>query len=481
MNTCYLIVGADGQIPLAAAQFAQLRAMRTHISSVAELSFGGLPTPPGTLIAMRFTQLDRMPAAQGCLLRRDVQNGAVLYIRGGLPPGARCSLRPFAEGELRASAESRATAYHCSAARVVPRSLHYEYASGEFTIPAVETTEQLLEPILLAHHRDGVSRPAILALACGLGWVIFDLHPDDCVSSAPIVARLSDPVALPAAAGAMIAADLAAGRDMYRPAAFNLVIDDRPANLDYFNARQLARFLTNLRALCPTVHIDFAWTPDQTRPDRHYIEVLRQFDTGFVWHGLLRHIDHRSIDDASAALADGRACVREIVCRYGIAFQRVMIFPFEKSTHSLLRLLADSGFAATVESVNESAEPYQKVPTYLGFSTSVRAAADPLPVLYRYPCKSLTRSRLLALATLGNPIIAAAHPGDLSLGRFSGIVNRGGTFSHFDTVLEFATVKHLRAVSLEQIATEVALSDSNDVPADSAALDISPPQRANHV
>jgi hypothetical protein len=159
-----------------------------------------------------------------------------------------------------------------------------------------------------------------------------------------------------------------------------------------------------------------------------------------------------------------------------------MVFPFEKSTLALLRLLADSGFAATVESVDESAERYQDVPSYIRFSTSVRTPGDPLPVLHRYPCKSLTRSRLLALATLGNPIIAAAHPGNISLGRLSGLVSRRGTFSHFDTVLNFAATKHLRASSLEQIATEASLSGGDDMPDDSAAFNTPPePQRDYHV
>lgn len=462
MKTCCLIAGLDGQIPLAAAQFARLRAMRIKLSSVAELSVAGLPTPRGSMIAINFTQLARLPAAQKMLLQRFVRNGAVLYVRGEFGLGARCSLQPFTDGEIRVSIESRATAYHCAAAGVLPKALHYELAPGEFTVPGAETTQRLLEPILLVHHRDGVSRPAILALACGSGWVIFDLHPDDYVPSASIVARLSDPAALPAAVGPMIAADLATGRDMQRPAAFDLIIDDRPANLDYFNAQHLGRFLTHLRGSCPAVHIDFAWTPDQTRPDRSYIDVLRRFNTGFVWHGLLRHVDHRSIGNAVSELTKGRALVRDIVRRYGVAFQRVMVFPFEKSTLALLRLLADSGFAATAETVDESSYSGQHLPSYLRYSTSFRTTADPLPVLYRYSCKSLTRNRLLALATLGNPIIAAAHPGDISLGRLAGMVSRRGTFSHFDTVLEFAAAKHLRSLSLEQIATEASLC-SDDV------------------
>ena len=433
----------------------------------------GLPPPGKTLVAISFTQLERLSAEQRSLLLRLVQNGAVLYVRGGLSLGARYSLRPFAEGELRVSVESRATAYHCAAAEMVPSALHAESARGDFIIPAAATFGQSVEPLLIAHHRDGVGRAAIFGLACGPGWAIFDLHPDDRVSSTPIVARLSDPSALPSALGAMIAVDLAVGRDMQRPTAFNLVVDDRPANLDYFNSRHLGRFLTHLRQICAAVHIDFAWTPEHTRPDRGYIEVLRRFDTGFVWHGLMRHIDHRSISDAGTELDRGRMLVREIVRRYGVTFQRIMIFPFEKSTPSLLRRLADSGFLAAVESVDESADPQRNVPAYLQSSMSVKTAGDPLPVLCRYPCKSLTRNRLLALATLGNPIIAAAHPADISLGRLSGVFNRGGTFSHFDTVIEFATVKHLRATSLERIATEVSVGDGNEV-VDLTAFDALP-------
>ena len=464
MNTCYLLVGPDGQIPVAAAQLARLRDMRIDTTSAAGLGLPGLPTRSKSLIAMSFKRFESMTAEQGCLLRRFVQNGAVLYLRGGLLPGARCALRPFADGELRLSAESRATAYHCVAAEMVPSAMHYEYARGDFMIPGAETAERSLEPALLAHHRDGIIRPAIFALACGSGWVIFDLHPDDRPSLIPIVARLSDPAALPSVVGAMIAVDLAVGRDMQRPSTFNLVVDDRPANLDYFNSRHLGQFLVHLRQLCPSVHIDFAWTPEQTHPDRSYIEVLRRFDAGFVWHGLKRHVDHRSIDTAGDELDRGRTLVREIVRRYGVTFQHIMVFPFEKSTPSLLRLLANSGFLASVESVDESAGAHPNVPAYIQSSTPLKPTDGPLPILYRYSCKHLTRNRLLALAILGNPIIAAAHPGDLSLGRLSGIVKRGGSFRHFDEVLEFAAAKHLRASSLERIATEIAVGDNYVAP-----------------
>ncbi len=60
---------------------------------------------------------------------------------------------------------------------------------------------------------------------------------------------------------------------------------------------------------------------------------------------------------------------------------------------------------------------------------------------------------MLALATLGMPVIAMAHPRDLSLRRFT----RGdrSAMSYFDSVLTFAAEKSLRPMSLEEIATEV--------------------------
>jgi len=51
------------------------------------------------------------------------------------------------------------------------------------------------------------------------------------------------------------------------------------------------------------------------------------------------------------------------------------------------------------------------------------------------------------------PVVAIAHPRDLSLRRF----HRGDQFamSYFDSVLRFAAEKSLRPMSLEDIAAEV--------------------------
>ena len=74
-------------------------------------------------------------------------------------------------------------------------------------------------------------------------------------------------------------------------------------------------------------------------------------------------------------------------------------------------------------------------------------------MIYRDAIEVLTRDRMLALATLGMPIVALAHPRDLALRRF----RRGdpADVSYFDSVLTFAAEKSLRPMSLELIAAEV--------------------------
>ena len=78
-----------------------------------------------------------------------------------------------------------------------------------------------------------------------------------------------------------------------------------------------------------------------------------------------------------------------------------------------------------------------------------------LTILYRYPAASLGRDRMLAMAALGLPIIASAHPDEVGLKRFSRFWDRGGDASHFDEILKFASAKGLPSQSLEDIAIEV--------------------------
>jgi hypothetical protein len=60
---------------------------------------------------------------------------------------------------------------------------------------------------------------------------------------------------------------------------------------------------------------------------------------------------------------------------------------------------------------------------------------------------------MLALATLGMPVIALAHPRDLSLRRFHW--GDRTQMSYFDSVRRFAAEKSLRPMPLEKIAAEV--------------------------
>ena len=63
---------------------------------------------------------------------------------------------------------------------------------------------------------------------------------------------------------------------------------------------------------------------------------------------------------------------------------------------------------------------------------------------------------MIALASLGMPILAFAHPKDVRLRRLSRFIERGGTFSHFDEVLDFASAKGLAGRSLEGVARELS-------------------------
>ena len=75
---------------------------------------------------------------------------------------------------------------------------------------------------------------------------------------------------------------------------------------------------------------------------------------------------------------------------------------------------------------------------------------------------------MLAMAVIGVPIIAYAHPNDLGMRRFARLRTRRGDVSHFDPVLTFASSRGLPSRSLEDIATEV-----NAVSA--SALSLHPP------
>jgi hypothetical protein len=237
---------------------------------------------------------------------------------------------------------------------------------------------------------------------------------------------------------------------------FNLTVDDRPVNHDHFNTVPVSDLLGHIERLCPGAHTDFAWTPRHARPSRSYLEAMKQFSIGFAWHGLYRHVDHRVIADPAADLARGQRTVERIERRFGIRFQPIMIFPFERAAPGHFPMLARAGFVASVEEprLTSCADPHSPAPPSDSRAARVDAASG-FVVLHRYPAISLTRDRMLAMAMLGLPIIALAHPEDVGLRRFSRFWDRGGRPSHFDEVLKFASSKRMPSRSLCDIAAEV--------------------------
>jgi hypothetical protein len=181
--------------------------------------------------------------------------------------------------------------------------------------------------------------------------------------------------------------------------------------------------------------------------------MLRRYNTGFVWHGFLRHIDHRTIKDFESELQAGIVRVDKISRAYDVQFQPVIIFPFEKDTPEAHELLRRTDFIAKVQcdpGVNRNPSSYR-----LRALQDNKSSERSVGIIFRDSTDNLSRDRMLALATLGMPIIALAHPADLALRRFARRDASAATY--FDSVLQFAREKSLRAMSLENIATEVPL------------------------
>ena len=401
------------------------------------------------MIAINFDLLARLEPDAKARLREAAESGATIYIRGALEPGRRFSLQPFSDQQFE-FLNMPAGGYQFSTHPILPAALAGERTTALLNMPLAAGLDGRVRPLVSSLHRSGSAKPSIFSIEAGAGVAIFDLHPDNGRDEHELLEELAAPSRRTASVGALAAVDWAAGRNPAIPVPINLVIDDRPINYDYFNAGRLQAFLEHLDDQCPGIHTDFAWTPAHTHPHREYLNVLGKHNTGFVWHGFLRHVDHRTITDFESQLDAGRARVDEITRKYGIRFQRVMIFPYEKDTPRASELLRRTGFAAKVESMggNPPADYYR-----LRGVEDEPSFDDEFSVIYRDSIEVLTRDRMLALATLGMPVIALAHPRDLALRRF----RRGdpADMSYFDSVLAFAAEKSLRPMTLEEIAAEV--------------------------
>jgi hypothetical protein len=411
-----------------------------------------IPSPSAArnqLIAINFAQLARLEPDARARLRESAESGATVYVRGALEPGRRFSLLPFSNQQFE-FVNQPAGGYQFSTHAILPDAIAGERVTARLNMPMAVGLDHSVDPIVSSLHRSGFANPSIFSIEVGDGIAIFDLHSDHGYDEHDLLTELAAPATRATSIGALAAVDWVAGRIPAIPVPINLVIDDRPINLDYFNVGRLQAFLQHLDDQCPGIHTDFAWTPTYTRPHRRYLDVLAAHNTGFVWHGFLRHVDHRMITDYESQFEAGRARVEEITRQYGVRIQRVMIFPYEKDTVAATELLRRTGFVAKVQST-DGAPPHD----YYRLRSLADGPSfyDEFSVIYRDSIEILTRDRMLALATLGMPIVALAHPRDLSLRRF----RRGdpADVSYFDSVLAFAAEKSLRPMPLEEIAAEV--------------------------
>ena len=454
--TCWLI--ADAREPLAklVRQFADLRGVPVRLSPLCDGMLPPLPSTPGNLIAIGAESFERLASPE----RKRVE----IFCRGwGDPLSTRFQARPipytptFCRARFLIIRERSVSGYRLSTDSAIPKVLQNELSVAEMELTISDLSATPATALLSAEGSTGKEAVSIFAFRYGKGLAIYDLLPSAPVGDDPILFRFTDAGKRCSNLGPLIAIDSATGRDNLRPSSFNLVIDDRPVSFDYFSRSRLNRFLNHLEALFPGVHVDFAWTPNQRHPSHRYVSTLKAFNCGFVWHGYLQHIDHNKIPSLTKEFAAGKSAVRALSRRFGISFQPIMIFPFELSDYVVLSDLSYKGFLASVERGDARPEYECLLPGHLQYSTpALEIGKGFIPILRRYPMKMLTRQMMLALATLGYPIIAAAHPGDLLLRRFVRPGASREAIHHFDTLLKFATVKCLKPSSLEEIAASLS-------------------------
>jgi len=443
----WLIGDRGDHTPTLLSQFARLRGIEAHYHGSAE-------TSAASLFAISFADLDRMGARECERLRASVSAGATLYVRGGAVEGARYRFAPLADASISVGRVSSPAAYRFTQHPMIPLALRGEESALSEAIDCVVDQSGIApEPIMLARDADGAEFPLVFAWRCGRGAIICDLQRDDADAEVPLIWRLADPAQRAAALSALVAVERAAGRDVERPVALNLTIDDVPLPYDYFNEPMLEEFFAHIGNRHADFHLDCAWIPYSHWISRRYLEILKHHRTGFVWHGLHRHVDHQKIENPAAEMEAGKRATAANIERYGIRLQPMLIFPFERADRRAEALLLNEGFIAAAEQPRLD-EGGPELPAYLRFATDSCVHESGMRFLHRYEADFLTRDRMLALAALGLPILAFAHPKDVRLRRLSRFMERGGVFAHFDHVLDFAAKKNLPGRSLEEIARE---------------------------
>ena len=448
---CWLI-GDDGdRAPSLLTQFARLRGFEAHYCRGSELP--SARAGADSLVAISFADLDRMTARERESLRASINVGSTLYVRGAAAAGVRYQLAPLIEASFTAGRCATVSTYRFTHHPMIPMALRGEEGALQIGLECASNLSGPIEPILVACDADGAESPVVFAYRAGRGAIICDLQPDGANADIPLIWRLADPVQRCATASALIAAERAAGRDVEAPVSFNLTIDDIPLGYDYFNEPLLEGFFDHIERRCAAVHLDCAWIPTSRWISRGYVQMLKDHGAGFVWHGMHRHVDHQNIEHPAAEMEAGKRAMAANMRRYGVQLQPMIIFPFERAHRSAEELLLNEGFIAAAEQPRHD-EGGAEMPHYLAYASESCVHESGLRFLHRYEADFLTRDRMLAIAALGMPILAFAHPKDVRLRRLSRFIDRGGVYSHFDTVLDFAAAKSLPGLSLEEIARQ---------------------------
>lgn len=468
---CWLI----GESPRRWSSDFQAASRGLLVQSCRDGEMADIPAKPGVLIAVDLDHLQCLDPSARVSLREKIMAGATCYIGGGLV-GRQYSLRPLAPVVFEVALQAGSPRHMYTAHRLVPAALRGESVEHCCDISLAPRLPVVAQPLALVPTGDGSMAAPLFAIDVGAGVIICDLTASSQIgatvnSTASLLLRLLEhPARRLEIIGSVVAFDRALGRDADRLVGCDLVLDDRPVNLDHFKVRTLRNFLGYLKDRCPGIHIDFGWTPDQNRPSRRYVEAIKQFNAGFVWHGLLHHIDHRSIARPELHFARGRQLVAEISERYQVRFQPVMVFPYEKDTADCVALLKREGFIAKAQTLD------QVIPAELPKAEPIRSvensAGRGFATLARDSIESLTRDRMLARAVLGMPVIAAAHPRNAGLRRLPKIGPCQPTGEEFNEVLDFVAAKKLRPQSLEELAYDQISASENSGPASEQDLAI---------
>jgi len=452
MVRCWLIGEEHRGFPCLAAQMADLRAMAAVRCADA---LEEVPADRGSLLALGLERLRRLEPRTQAALERALERGATLYVRGVASAQTTLRLPAAMGGGFALAPATAAPSYRLHNHPLLPHVLADHEARGRFTLGGAVGLPPGYEPVLTADG-EGPERTAVFVYRHGTGMVVFDVGSEDRESDDSLLFRLAHGQGLIETLGGLLAIDRAWGRDPRRPVPFNLTLDDRPANRDYLNLGHLRRFLERVQAHFPGAHVDFSWTPDQSHPSRRYVELIKRFDGGFLWHGFAHHVDHEALTDPEADIATGARLVEEIQRRYAVRFQPIMVFPFERGGERCTRLLGPHGFRAMALSLPAYPETFDPLPAYLRHAVIQRDLGETGPLLLRRQAiERFSTELMLAHAILGLPVLALAHPVDFALKRFPQPWARD-SMTELDRVLDAAARWGLRACSMEQIAQEVA-------------------------